>query len=301
MAKTMHSGPVIAGRGTTNDDPDFGPSVLQNGALLMDPRFPYTDNVTTVNTVGWRGINYIPCLDAVPATASATVLAAAQAGIVSTKLTLNTTSAGGALVQIASPVTVLPMRTVVPAGAVAIDSLPGTLSWGQTGCVNEYDPTKALARTLTVTWAGNDTAASLNVTGWDTYGQPMTEHIAGGSGTTTNGNKAFKFLGTATPAGTVSGSNISLGTRDVFGFPLRVDSFAYVNYFWNSAEGTATGITYASTSTPTSATGDVRGTVSPGTSNGVIALQVFVTPRPAALVANGATVMSVGLVGQVQA
>lgn len=288
MARTQYEGPVVVGgrnvstpgnNYTPSYNPDFGPSLFVAGFGLADPRWQYSENNNSICMIGFQGMNSIPCLDQVPSTASATVLAAAQAGTTGVALTLNTTSGGGALAQITSATTMYPSLNVISSG-IALDGLPGLLAYGQNNAINIYDPAKALSRAVVATWAGNDTSANLLVKGYDLYGYPQTEKLAGASGTTVSGKKAWKFITGATPGGTVSGSNISLGTLDIFGFPLRADKFAYVDMYWNSALGTATGFTYASNVTATSTTGDVRGTTAPGTSNGTISIQLFVTPSP---------------------
>jgi hypothetical protein len=60
----------------------------------------------------------------------------------------------------------------------------------------------------------------------------------------------------------LSGSNVTVGTGDVFGFPLRADFVHEVSIYWNSAAITAsTGFVAAVTTSPaTATTGDVRGT-----------------------------------------
>ena len=300
MARSYVSGPMIVGgrqvalNGIAPDyNPDLGPSMFWCGPGINDPRWQYSDNVNSISMIGWFGSGQILVLDQVPATASATVLAAAQAPVSGTALTLNTTSGGGALTQITSATTMYPSLNTISKG-VALDGLPGLLAFGQNSAVNIYNPGSALSRCVVATWAGNDAASAyVTVNGYDLYGYPQTEKISGASGTTTAGKKAWKFITSAVPGGTVTGSNLSLGTLDIFGLPMRADRFAYVEYFWNSALGTATGITYSSNVTATSTTGDVRGTIAANTSNGVISIQVFITPNPQDIYTNAVT----GLVG----
>jgi len=76
-----------------------------------------------------------------------------------------------------------------------------------------------------------------------------------------NSTKAFKFIYSVTPQFT-DAHNYSVGTADIFGFPMQVQSFDECLLYWNSALITAsTGFVAADTTSPaTAATGDVRGT-----------------------------------------
>lgn len=120
-----------------------------------------------------------------------------------------------------------------------------------------------VARCIKATGAGASTAATLiTLTGYDEYGQYMTQTFTGPTGTAaTTTTKAFKYIYTAAAAGnTVSG--VALGTADVFGLPKRVDQWGYVvSPTWAGANITAsTNFVAAVTTTATATTGDVRGT-----------------------------------------
>ena len=94
-----------------------------------------------------------------------------------------------------------------------------------------------------------------------------------------------------------SASTVSVGTADVFGFPLRADAFAYVPIYWNNTLITAsTGFVAAVTTDPaTVSTGDVRGTYAVQTaSDDTKKLQVFWRP-------NAANISQVGQFGVAQA
>ncbi len=304
MSITQYEGPlVVGGRGVVVDGyrPDFnadaGPSSVPLGWGINDPRWQYQDGPSANRMIQWFGDSYCPVLDITPGTASTTVLAAAQAAVSGTALTLNTTSGGGALTILTSALTVYPSRTLVPSGTVAIDGAPGLLAFGQTGAIASYDPSKASSRVLTVTFAGADAAGFVTLAGYDTYGYAMTEHIAGASGTATQGKKAFKFLVSATPGGTLTGSNISVGTTNLVGLPMYATEFGFIKTVFANVLGTSGGFVSADATSPaTSATGDVRGTYNPGTLNGSSKLQVFITPNPILLQSLG----GVALVGVTQ-
>ena len=286
MAITQESGPLVVGGRTvtinnyTPDyNPDAAPSPISMGIGVLDPRYRYSDG-SGLRALMWGATSMLPAIDFVPAPSSATLLAAAQSGTAGTGLTLATTSTTG-LTVLSSAQAVLPTGTTVPSGALALDGVPTTFSYGQSGAIQRYTLNTSAARALLVTWAGNDTAAYLTVSGYDVYGAPMTEKISGASGSTSAGKKAFKFVASAVPGGTVSGSNISLGTQDVFGFPLAARSFAYTDITWNSTAATSSGVTSAVTTTATSVTGDVRGTYAvPSAADGTKNLTVFIAPLP---------------------
>jgi hypothetical protein len=95
----------------------------------------------------------------------------------------------------------------------------------------------------------------------------MSEAITGPNATLASGKKAFKYLSSITYTGSLSGSNVSVGTGDVFGFPIRSDvdvrenAGGDVRVAWNGAAITATtGYLAAVTLAATTTTGDVRGT-----------------------------------------
>lgn len=114
--------------------------------------------------------------------------------------------------------------------------------------------------------AGTITDRNVTVTGYDYYGQAMSEVIATGTtqSTTVNGKKAFFQIISASVSGAV-GATISLGTADIFGSPVRFTNRGYLaRVGWDNtlAENAATA-TVADTATATTTTGDVRGTVAP--------------------------------------
>lgn len=122
-------------------------------------------------------------------------------------------------------------------------------------------------RNVTVTLgAGSPTTRNVTISGFDVYGQAMTETIATGTtqSTTVAGKKAFSQISGAT----ISGSpvvTVSVGTGDVFGCPVRFPNKGYLaRVGWNDvlAEDAAT-VVVADATTATATTGDVRGTVAP--------------------------------------
>ncbi len=137
------------------------------------------------------------------------------------------------------------------------------------GATRIYDPAQLIARTVTLTAGSTTASGNALVKGYDVYGQPMSEQIAIPTTATTNsGKKAFKYVSSVQVlAGGVTTGNVSVGTGDVFGVPVRVDLFEAMAIFYNNvqivgAAGTVpTGLVFADqTPAATTTTGDVRGT-----------------------------------------
>src|SRR5262249_21620589 len=133
---------------------------------------------------------------------------------------------------------------------------------GTENALYPYDPRNMLARAVRIHSAGDDTGATFTVSGFDIYGQPMTEAITGASGADANGKKAFKYIAQIMPTGTLSGSAQTAGTTDVVGFPLFVPAFPFAQIYYG-ASGTLNPL-ITSTSNfvvgAAPASGDVRGT-----------------------------------------
>jgi len=130
--------------------------------------------------------------------------------------------------------------------------------------VIQLDQPRAVSVTL---GSGSPTSRVVTVTGYDVYGQPMSEAITTGTtpSTTVNGKKAFYQVATAT----ISGSpvvTVSLGTSDVLGLPVSVTSGSYLASVLYANAFTTDGGTFVAadtTSPATTTTGDVRGTYVP--------------------------------------
>jgi len=130
--------------------------------------------------------------------------------------------------------------------------------------VVQLDCPRAVSITLA---AGSPVNKNYTITGYDYYGQPMSEVIATGTtgGVTINGKKAFYQVLSASLSGATSVA-ISLGTTDILGIPVRITDRGYIdNVGWNNvlAEDAATIVVADTTSPATTGTGDVRGTLTP--------------------------------------
>lgn len=307
MALTFNLGPhVLIGQlPALNGNPppdynyDLGPSLAWGGMGFLDPRFPVNQQNQSGQTaaIGWAG-GYIDNLDAIPSASSVMNIAASAVPVAGTPLTL-ASSATSAVTKLATSVVGLASKLSIPAGTLVLDTQPGTFAvTGTNSSIQIYSPASNIARAVRVVSAGNDGSAAFTVAGYDIYGYPMTERLTGTSASTVNGKKAFKFISTIVPSGTLSGSNISVGTQDVFGFGLRTSNFVLAQIYWNSALITATtGFTIADATSPaTSVTGDVRGTYAvQSAADGVKKLTVMTM-----VTAFAATQGASGLTGQTQ-
>jgi hypothetical protein len=152
------------------------------------------------------------------------------------------------------------------------------------------------------TGAGSPTSRNFTVSGYDYYGQAMSEVIASSASASTavNGKKAFyQISGITVSGGTVVA--ITVGTTDILGLPVRVFNVSYVASVKSNntlAQDTGTFVA-AATQTATTTTGDVRGTYAPATaSNGIVRTTMGIL-LPAIAVGPNAT--RVGALGVTQA
>jgi hypothetical protein len=296
MAVSSAAGPLIVygqspAQAGTNYQPDYnsdtGPSAFALGTVLLDPRYGYRNNLTRTSAVagGQAAVGFfIGCdilvIDQVPATASATNIVA-SANATTAALTLVTSTAAGITVS-SSAVTLPQSGTTLAAGTVFIDSAPAMINFGTSGAVGVIDPRTMIGRAVSVTVASSGTATSATVRGYDVYGFAVTEIIALTAGQANNGAKGFKAISSVTLNAADSSHAYSVGTQDVFEFPIAAYFFNQTTIVWNNAQITAnTGFTAAVTTTATGSTGSVRGTYAvQSASDGTKRLQVTVSPSP---------------------
>ena len=215
------------------------------------------------------------------------------------------------------------------AGLVSGQRLTISGTYGGTGSITGYsNPTTYIltAVTLTtatltttggaavVTTAGTPTGLTytlgvapqnMTVSGYDYYGQAMTEVITSSASVSTavNGKKAFYQIASIATAG-ATGTTITAGTTDILGFPLRVFDAGYiVRVGWNNTLANDTGgnsaFVAADMTTPaTSTTGDVRGTYVPSTASNGIKRLVVVIGLPG--IATGPNATRTGALGVTQ-
>jgi hypothetical protein len=99
MTITAHAGPVVAFTDPINNaNPELALSMFIQGVGLLDPRPFYTYNPGQgfgALTAGWLGAGSFTTLNAIPMTASATIIAAAQHTTNGTAMTLASSSVDG--------------------------------------------------------------------------------------------------------------------------------------------------------------------------------------------------------------
>jgi len=154
----------------------------------------------------------------------------------------------------------------------------------------------------TTTGAGSPTTVNITVSGYDYYGQAMSEVIATGTvaSTTVSGKKAFYQISSVVSSG-ASVVTVAVGTTDILGAPLRITDAGYITRAgWNStlAEDAGTFVA-AATLTATTTTGDVRGTYLPSSAADGIKRLVMGIALPAIAVGPNAT--RIGALGVTQA
>jgi hypothetical protein len=120
---------------------------------------------------------------------------AATPAVNATTVTLSTTAK--------ATVTGAQVGTADPTGVAAWPfAVAGTIALG--------DPTQLIGRVVSAVSANaGDTAVVLLVTGWDCYGQPMTDAIKLNGTTTVYGKKAFKYIKSIVPYTTGSSATVT--------------------------------------------------------------------------------------------
>lgn len=281
-----------------NASPNAAPSMDLGGHGIQDPRMPWNTGNSSAGAqaIGWYISGPHPVIDYVPSTLSTVAIAAAQVPVAGTPLVLVSSTGGGITVAAAAQF-VLPSLNTVPSGSLLIDTAPAVIRYGSSDYTVFYDPATIVGRNIQILSVGDDHLASATVAGYDTYGYPLHETITLTNAGTAEGKKAFKWVSSITPAGTLSGANVSVGQGDVYGLPMLLNSIWSLTGFWNNAIVTGAGTpVVADTNAATATTGDVRGTylVGGAASNGTRRLQLFMHPSLSQMVSLG---MINGLVG----
>lgn len=148
-----------------------------------------------------------------------------------------------------------------------------------------WNPQALIGRAVAVTAAAGATATTATVSGYDIYGFPMVEAITLTAGSQVSGKKAWKYIKSVVLNAADATHTYSVDTTDIFGLPLRSDSFGdvIVNYATSLSAVTlitaATGYVNADRTTATTTTGDVRGTYA-GFTSGTAANKLVVRQSP---------------------
>lgn len=158
-----------------------------------------------------------------------------------------------------------------------------------------------LPRAVSITQAAAGTQRTFTVSGYDYYGQAMSEAITSTVSSTVNGKKAFWQISSVTVAGGGTTTAVTVGTSDVLGLPVRVFNVAYIASVKsnNTLAQDAGTFVAADTATATTTTGDVRGTYTPATASDGIVRTVMGILLPAIAVGPNAT--RTGALGVTQA
>lgn len=118
-------------------------------------------------------------------------------------------------------------------------------------------------RSVTIKATGANTA-TYTVTGYDVYGQKLSQTVAAPSTSTVSTTKMFKSVISVTNANATAGTNgLEVGYGDSIGLPIKVSNLGYVTSFmWDQAAVTinSTNVKVADATSPaTTTTTDVRG------------------------------------------
>jgi hypothetical protein len=146
-------------------------------------------------------------------------------------------------------------------------------------------------RAVSITQVTGGTARAFTVSGYDYYGQAMSEQITSVAAATTNGKKAFYQISGITVAGGGTTTAITVGTTDILGAPVRILDLGYIvhaGYNNTLADNAGTAVA-AVTATATTTTGDVRGTFVPASATDGIKRLVMTIALPAIAVGPNAT------------
>lgn len=154
---------------------------------------------------------------------------------------------------------------------------------------------------MIVTHGSSIVALSCLVSGYDEYGQPMTETLAvtaTGTSKTATGKKAFKsILSYAfTSAGNATADTAGLQWGDKLGLPYRCAAVENVVPFGNAIIDVSGTVTKADDTTATATTGDPRGTYAPASAtDGTKKYAAWLIPS------DSSVAQPAGLFGNVQA
>jgi len=186
----------------------------------------------------------------------------------------------------------------VPAAAGALTLTAGTSAKSVINAAGSTVIQLDLPRAVKVNCS--TTARAFTVSGFDYYGQAMSEVITVSvAGTAVTGLKAFYQISSVTIAG--SATAVVVGTSDVLGLPVRVFNVSYIASVKsnNTLAQDAGTFVAAATQTATTTTGDVRGTYTPATASDGIVRTTMGILLPAIAVGPNAT--RVGALGVTQA
>jgi hypothetical protein len=279
--------------------PDAAPSSAIMGYALADPRVPFAPGSTKAGVQAFVAGGRVKGVGFNPATAANANIAAVAHVVSGTAMTL-VSATGAGITVLATAFYCEGSGNTIPAGSLAIDGLPSYTTFGQGFVSSFYNPSGMLARAVSITAVAGATGGAFTVRGADVYGYPMSQTITAAASSTVASLKAFKFIFSVTPGVTDNSHNYSVGTADVFGFPLIASQFCDAQIYWNNVLQVFAQYTAPDATVPaTAATGDVRGTFTPSSSaaDGTKRLEVFQAVT-LGMLSNAS--LAIGLFGQPQ-
>lgn len=256
---------------------DAGPLVILDGYSSFTASIAGTVMTVTANST-------------MPIAIGMVLLTAAGTGTLATgvKVLAFGTGTGGAGTYTVSASQTIGSGTITAGITTPTDCLVrfGSSGSGGPGAISIWNPMTAVGRAVSVTAASGATYATATISGYDVYGYPMSEAITISAGSAVNGKKAFKYVKSVVLSGGTADTThaYSVGTADVFGFPLRSDTFGDVLINSAASLTAVTLITAASNyvasvqTAATTTTGDVRGTFAATSSTGANRIIVRQTP-----------------------
>jgi hypothetical protein len=149
----------------------------------------------------------------------------------------------------------------------AADTLRTAAAHASAGDLTLDATTLDVARAISITSTGVDTAVVFTVTGYDIGGQLVVETITGVNATTIAGKKAFKSI-LSISSDVAAAGNISVGDTDALGLPYAALAAGDVLFQYAGATeelSSSTLVLADATKPATATTGDVRGTINPNT------------------------------------
>lgn len=286
MPMTELTSPLIisgSSNGTTSEQD--APSLFNEGTALFDARYTYKRGAGAENkaliALGIGPSLNILVVDQVPSAISNVNIAAGQFPVSGTGMALVNGTGGIGITKLAAALTIPQTGNVVPSGALVIDATPGIVLYGTQQSVGLADPTKSVTRAISFTGVSGGTGGTVKIVGCDIWGNLIHETLTVTSGATTSvSKKMYKFIISLTPQFSDGTHNLSAGTADTFGFPIRVDTFGYARIFWSATvENSSVGFTGAVSTTATATSADVRGSyaLQSDASDGTKRMTIFVS------------------------
>jgi hypothetical protein len=307
MTITALSGPIVVYKDggvlentSANQNPDEGPSLFFGATGLLDPRLAYTFfpgmgegplgfssagvAIAAAPAAGWINATF-QVADFTPGTATTTSIAATVSISSTTSLTLTATSVANITTNSSCT---NPQTGAAVTGLWLIDDAPALLTFGQSKSVAVWDPAyPAIGRSVSITSTADVSSINFTVAGYDVYGNPITETLAGGTAATAAyTGKTFKWVASVASS-TTSSNGISVGVGDIYGFPLYCSSVGYLNLVWDdvyaSTNTTVTATFVAGSTVTTAGATDVRGTIDVsdiGASDGTKKMQLWMSVNP---------------------